>query len=167
LYSNPIFTDWPGPLKICLVLMFEMWKLTSLDMWGRSCSQYAHCWLTPILTIHLYPKSLICTRLIGPNMKPQHGIGARSMPWVRHSAVGCNDIWARNYALSEVGVQIELHILRYSLGKMYGDGAVRKKHFVLRHSVFSHNGVLSLTGIMNIPPLVTLSRVCILSGYGC
>ncbi len=33
--------------------------------------------------------------------------------------------------------------MRYSLGKMYGDGAVRKRHFVLRHSDFSHNGVLS------------------------
>jgi hypothetical protein len=87
------FSDWPGPLKFGLVLMFEMWKLTSLDMWGRSCSQYAHCWLTPILTIHLYPKSLICTRLIGPNMKPQHIIGARSMFRVRHSVVGCNNIY--------------------------------------------------------------------------
>jgi hypothetical protein len=26
---------------------------------------------------------------------------------------------------------------------MYGDGAVQKRHFVLRHSDFSHNGVLS------------------------
>jgi hypothetical protein len=33
--------------------------------------------------------------------------------------------------------------MRYSLGKMYGDGVVRKRHFVLRHSDFSHNGVLS------------------------
>jgi hypothetical protein len=73
--------------------IIEMWKLTSLDMWGGSCSQYAHYWLTPILTIHLYPKSLICTRLTGPNMKPQHGIGARSMPWVKHSVVSCNNIY--------------------------------------------------------------------------
>ncbi len=45
--------------------------------------------------------------------------------------------------MSEFGVQIELLILRYSLGKMYGDGAIRKRHFVLRHSNFSDNGVLS------------------------
>ncbi len=45
--------------------------------------------------------------------------------------------------MNEVGVQIKLLILTYSLGKMYGDGAVRKRHFVLRHSDFSHNGVLS------------------------
>jgi hypothetical protein len=50
---------------------------------------------------------------------------------------------SKKYVLSEVGVQIELLILRYSLGKMYGDGAVQKRHFILRHSHFSHNGVLS------------------------
>jgi hypothetical protein len=32
-------------------------------------------------------------RLTGPNMKPQHGIRAKSMPWVRHSAVGYNNIY--------------------------------------------------------------------------
>jgi hypothetical protein len=47
------------------------------------------------------------------------------------------------YVLSEVGVQIELLISKYSLGKMYGDGAVQKRHFVLKHFDFSHNGVLS------------------------
>jgi hypothetical protein len=62
--------------------------------------------------------------------------------------------------LSEVGVQIELLILRYSLGKMYGDGAVRKRHFVLRHSDFFHNGVLFFYPLMLVMLEIVESATC-------
>jgi hypothetical protein len=64
------------------------------------------------------------------------------------------------YVLSEVGVQIKLFILRYSLGKMYGDGAVRKRHFVLRHSDFSHNGVLSFYPLVLVMVEIVESATC-------
>ncbi len=62
--------------------------------------------------------------------------------------------------MSEVGVQIELLILRYSLGKMYGDGAVRKRHFVLRHSDFFRNGVLSFYPFMLVMAETVESATC-------
>ncbi len=62
--------------------------------------------------------------------------------------------------MSEVGVQIEFHILRYSLGKMYGDGVVRKQHFDLRHSNFSHNGVLSFFPLMLVMTEIVESATC-------
>ncbi len=62
--------------------------------------------------------------------------------------------------MSEVGVQIELLILIYSLGKMYGDGAVQKRHFVLRHSDFSHNGVLSFCPLMLVMAETVESATC-------
>ncbi len=64
------------------------------------------------------------------------------------------------YVLSEVGVQIELLILRYSLGKMYGDGVVWKWHFVLRHSDFSHNGVLSFYPLVLVMAETMESATC-------
>ncbi len=62
--------------------------------------------------------------------------------------------------LSEVGVQIELLILRYSLGKMYGDGVVRKRHFVLKHSNFSHNGVISFYPLVLVMVETVESATC-------
>ncbi len=62
--------------------------------------------------------------------------------------------------MSEVGVQIELLILNYSLGKIYGDGAVRKRHFVLRHSDFYHNGVLSFCPLVLVMAETVESATC-------
>ncbi len=62
--------------------------------------------------------------------------------------------------MSEVGVQIELFILRYFLGKMYGDGVVRKRHFVLKHSDFSHNGVLSFYPLVLVMAEIMESATC-------
>ncbi len=62
--------------------------------------------------------------------------------------------------MSEVGVQIELLILRYSCSKMYGDGAVRERHFVLRHSDFSHNGVLSFCPLVLVMAETVESATC-------
>ncbi len=44
------------------------------------------------------------------------------------------------------------------LDKMYGDGAVRKRDFVLRHSDFSHNGVLSFCPLVLV--MLSLSLSC-------
>ncbi len=62
--------------------------------------------------------------------------------------------------MSEVGVQIKLHILKYSLGKMYGDGVVQKRHFVLRHSDFSHNGVLFFCPLVLVMAETMESATC-------
>ncbi len=62
--------------------------------------------------------------------------------------------------MSEVGVQIKFFILRYSLGKMYGDGAVRKRHFILRHFDFSHNGVLSFCPLVLVMAETVESATC-------
>ncbi len=64
------------------------------------------------------------------------------------------------YVLSEVGVQTELLILRYSLSKMYGDGVVWKWHFVRRHSDFSHNGVLSFYPLVLVMAETVESATC-------
>jgi hypothetical protein len=56
--------------------------------------------------------------------------------------------------LSEVEVQIKLLILKYSLGKMYGDGAVR------RHFDFSHNGVLSFYPLVFVMAETVESATC-------
>jgi len=50
--------------------------------------------------------------------------------------------------------------MRYSLGKMYGDGVVRKRHFVLRHSDFSHNGVLSFCPLVLVMAETVESTTC-------
>ncbi len=51
-------------------------------------------------------------------------------------------------------------ILRYSLGKMYGDGVVQKRHFVLRHSDFSNNGVLSFYPLVLVMAETVESAIC-------